>query len=49
MINEREYISRVEAADADELAQLLERPSREEEKALRAYLSDARYKRTRWR
>jgi pimeloyl-ACP methyl ester carboxylesterase len=45
MVDERQYISRVESADADELAQLLERPSRDEEKALRAYLGDARYRR----
>ena len=45
MLDERQYISRVESADADELAQLLERPSRDEEKALRAYLGDARYQR----
>src|SRR5215207_4772173 len=45
MADEREFISRVESADADELAELLERPSRDEEKALRAYLGDARYQR----
>src|SRR5215217_3557861 len=45
MADEREFISRVESADADELAKLLERPSRDEEKALRAYLGDARYQR----
>ena len=43
MFNERAFISRVERANPEELADLLIRPSLEEEKALRAYLGDERY------
>ena len=45
MFNERAFISRVERANPEELADLLIRPSLEEEKALRAHLGDETYKR----
>src|ERR1044072_193315 len=45
MFNERAFISEVERANPEELAQLLIRPSLEEEKALRAHLGDERYQR----
>src|SRR5262245_12348902 len=47
MINERELINRVEAADASRLAEILARPSPEEERVLRTYLGDARFERMR--
>lgn len=37
------FIERVEAADADEFAEILRRPTLEEDRALRAYLGDRRY------
>jgi hypothetical protein len=43
--DERSFITRVEAAGPRELADILERPSVDEEKALRAHLGDARYQR----
>ena len=45
MFNERAFISQVERANPEELAQLLIRPSLQEEKALRAHLGDERYQR----
>ena len=45
MFNERAFISQVERANPKELANLLVRPSLEEEKALRAHLGDERYQR----
>jgi pimeloyl-ACP methyl ester carboxylesterase len=45
MIDERALIARLEAADPDTLATLLQRPSVEEEQAYRAYLGDERYDR----
>ncbi len=45
MFNEREFISQVERANPEELANLLIRPSLQEEKALRAHLGDERYQR----
>jgi pimeloyl-ACP methyl ester carboxylesterase len=45
MFDERAFISSVEAASAEELANILMRPSLEEEKALRAYLGEDRYQR----
>jgi hypothetical protein len=45
MFNERSFISQVERANPDELANLLIRPSIQEEKALRAHLGDERYQR----
>ena len=43
--DERAYVARVEAADADEFARLIAQPSREEEDALIAYLGEDRYAR----
>lgn len=45
MFDERAFISQVEAAGPEELADILMRPSLREEKALRAYFGDARYRR----
>jgi pimeloyl-ACP methyl ester carboxylesterase len=45
MFDERAFIAKVEAADADELVMLFMRPSIDEEKALRAHLGDERYQR----
>src|SRR3569832_778515 len=45
MFNERAFISQVERANPEELANLLIRPSLQEEKALRAHLGDERYQR----
>ena len=45
MFDERAFIARVESAGPEELATILTRPSVDEEKALRAYLGDARYQR----
>jgi hypothetical protein len=45
VFNERAFIARVESANTDELAQILTRPSAQEEKVLRAYLGEARYQR----
>jgi pimeloyl-ACP methyl ester carboxylesterase len=45
MFNERAFISKVEQANPSELANLLIRPSLDEEKALRAHLGDERYQR----
>jgi hypothetical protein len=45
MFDERAFIARVEAANADELAKILMHPTAEEERALRAYLGDERYQR----
>ena len=47
MINERELISRVEAADPRTLAEILARPSSEEERVLRTHFGDARFERMR--
>jgi hypothetical protein len=47
MINERELISRVEAADPRKLAEIMARPSPEEERVLRTHLGDARFERMR--
>ncbi|MEJ7809802.1 MAG: CHAT domain-containing protein [Gemmatimonadaceae bacterium] len=43
--DERAFTARLEAADAEELAKLLARPSLAEERALRTYFGDARYQR----
>ena len=45
MFNERAFISQVERANPEELANLLLRPTLEEEKALRVHLGDERYQR----
>src|SRR5918912_3887720 len=45
MFDERAFISEVESASPEELADLLMRPTIEEEKALRAHLGDERYQR----
>ncbi|HEU4931753.1 MAG TPA: hypothetical protein VFT48_06715, partial [Pyrinomonadaceae bacterium] len=45
MFNERAFISQVERANPEELANLLIRPSLQEEKALRVHLGDERYQR----
>lgn len=45
MFNERAFIAQVEAAGTEELANLLMRPTLEQEKALRAHLGDERYQR----
>ena len=45
MFDERSFISRVEQASPEELANLLMRPTLDEEKALRAHLGDERYQR----
>lgn len=45
MFNERAFISQVERANPEELANLLIRPSLQEERALRAHLGDERYQR----
>jgi pimeloyl-ACP methyl ester carboxylesterase len=45
MFNEREFIAQIETADADDLAKLLEHPTSEQERALRAHLGDERYQR----
>ena len=45
MFNERAFISRVERANPEELANILIRPSLEEERALRVHLGDERYQR----
>src|SRR5262245_15817171 len=47
MIDERALIARVEAADADELIKILQRPTAEEERALRVHFGDLRYERMR--
>ncbi|MBN1204684.1 MAG: CHAT domain-containing protein [Myxococcaceae bacterium] len=44
-MDERAFIARVEAAEPDLFATLLARPSRDEERALRAYFGDARFER----
>lgn len=41
--DQRAFIVRLQAADADELSQIAARPSVEEEQALRAYFGDERY------
>jgi pimeloyl-ACP methyl ester carboxylesterase len=45
MQDERQFIARLEAAEPEELAQLLAHPSADEERVLRAYLGDDRYQR----
>ena len=45
MFNERAFISEVERANPDELAEILTLPSVDQEKALRAHLGDERYQR----
>jgi hypothetical protein len=40
MLNERAFIARVEAADAEELARLVMHPTAEQEQALRLHLGD---------
>jgi pimeloyl-ACP methyl ester carboxylesterase len=45
MINERELITRVEAADTKELAEILERRSPAEEEVLRTHLGEPRFNR----
>ena len=43
--NERAFILEIERANPERLAELLIRPSLEQEKALRAHLGDERYQR----
>lgn len=45
MFDERAYVARLEAAGTEELANMLARPTADEEKALRVYLGDERYRR----
>jgi pimeloyl-ACP methyl ester carboxylesterase len=45
MFDEHAFIARLEAADTEELAQMVARPAIDEEKALRTYLGDERYQR----
>jgi hypothetical protein len=45
MFDERAFIVRVESASPEELAEILTRPTLDEEKALRAHLGDERYQR----
>lgn len=45
MTNERTLITRLEAADVEELARLVARPTNDEERVLRAYLGSERYQR----
>jgi pimeloyl-ACP methyl ester carboxylesterase len=47
VFDEPSFISRLESADADELGDLLKRPSQDDEKALRSYFGDERYRRVR--
>jgi pimeloyl-ACP methyl ester carboxylesterase len=49
MFDEQSFVSRLESADADELGDLLKRPTQDEEKALRSYFGDERYQRVRAR
>jgi pimeloyl-ACP methyl ester carboxylesterase len=44
MFNERAFIARVEQSDVEQFAALLTRPSAEEERALRTYFGDDRYR-----
>jgi pimeloyl-ACP methyl ester carboxylesterase len=44
-MDERAFIARVEAAEPEQFATLLSRPSRDEERALRAYFTDERFER----
>ncbi|WP_224368088.1 CHAT domain-containing protein [Hyalangium versicolor] len=44
-MDERAFIARIEAAEPDVFAALLSRPSRDEERALRAYFGDTRFER----
>jgi pimeloyl-ACP methyl ester carboxylesterase len=44
MPDERAFITRVETADVDTFADLLEQPTQDEERALRDYFGDARYR-----
>lgn len=46
-MNEREYLAQLESANAEELAQLLRRPSAEEERLLAVYFGEARLARLR--
>ena len=46
-MNEREYLALLESANAEELSQLLRRPSAEEERLLAAYFGEARLARLR--
>lgn len=45
MLDERALIHRLESADPDELARMLQRPTAEEERVLRVHLGDERYAR----
>lgn len=45
MFDENAFIARLEAADTEELAQMVARPTADAEKALRTYLSDECYQR----
>lgn len=45
MTNERTHITRLEAADVEELVRLVARPAVDEERVLRAYLGSERYQR----
>jgi pimeloyl-ACP methyl ester carboxylesterase len=47
MFDERAFIARVESAGTDELAQIMLRPTGEEEQALRVYFGDDRFERLR--
>ena len=48
-MDERAFIARVEAADAEELIKILQRPTADEERALRVHFGDVRYERMRSR
>lgn len=45
MLDERAFIARVEAAAADEFAEIMKGPTAEQEQVLRAYLGDERFQR----
>ncbi len=47
VFDEQAFIERVESADADELADILRRPSPEQDRALRAFLGETNYQRQR--
>ena len=47
MFDEPGFIARLESADATEFSDLLKRPTRDEEKALRSYFGEDRYQRLR--
>jgi CHAT domain/Lecithin:cholesterol acyltransferase len=44
-VDERAFVARVEAADAEELIKILQRPMADEERAMRVHFGDERYER----